>query len=45
VNELLAKILCHNIVVLVHEMYALGIDPLAFWAKDEKTDLLLGAGK
>ena len=44
VNELLAKILCHNIVVLVHEMYALGIDPLAFWATEGKTDLLLGAG-
>lgn len=24
-NELLAKILCHNIVVLIHEMYELGI--------------------
>lgn len=44
VNELLAKVLAHNIVVLIHEMYALGIDPLAFWAKDEGTDLLLGRG-
>ena len=26
-NEVLAKILCHNIVVLIHEMYELGIDP------------------
>jgi len=25
-NELLAKVLCHNIVVLIHEMYELGID-------------------
>lgn len=26
-NEVLAKVLCHNLVVLVHEMYELGIDP------------------
>lgn len=26
-NEALAKILCHNLVVLVHEMYELGIAP------------------
>lgn len=25
-NELLAKVLCHNIVVLIHEMYELGIE-------------------
>ena len=25
-NEVLAKVLCHNLVVLVHEMYELGID-------------------
>jgi transposase len=31
-NEVYAKILCHNIVVLIHEMYELGIDPV-FWAK------------
>ena len=24
-NEALAKVLCHNLVVLVHEMYELGI--------------------
>ena len=30
VNEALAKVLCHNIVVLIHEMYELGIDPI-FW--------------
>ncbi len=29
-NEALAKILCHNLVVLIHEMYEVGIDP-AFW--------------
>ena len=27
VNEVLAKVLCHNIVVLVHSFYELGIDP------------------
>jgi transposase len=26
-NELLAKIVCHNIVVVIHEMYELNIDP------------------
>ena len=30
VNETLCKVLCHNIVVLIHEMYELGIDPV-FW--------------
>jgi transposase len=29
-NELLAKILCHNVAVLIHETYELGIAPL-FW--------------
>lgn len=32
-NEALAKVLCHNLVVLIHEMYELGIDP-AFWGKE-----------
>ena len=32
VNEALAKVLCHNLVVLIHEMYELGIDPV-FWAE------------
>ena len=27
VNEALCKILCHNLVVLIHEMFELGIDP------------------
>lgn len=27
VNEALCKILCHNIVVLIHEMFELGIEP------------------
>lgn len=28
VNEALCKVLCHNIVVLIHEMFELGIDPM-----------------
>jgi transposase len=28
VNETLCKLLCHNLVVLIHEMYELGIDPM-----------------
>jgi len=28
VNETLAKVLCHNLVVLIHEMYELRIDPI-----------------
>ncbi len=31
VNEALAKILCHNVVVLIHETHELGIAP-SFWA-------------
>jgi hypothetical protein len=27
------KVLCHNLVVLIHEMYELGIDPV-FWADE-----------
>ena len=27
VNEALVKILCHNICVLIHAMYALGVEP------------------
>lgn len=27
INEVLCKVLCHNIVVLIHEMCALGIEP------------------
>jgi transposase len=33
VNESLCKILCHNLVVLIHEMCELGIDPV-FWPTD-----------
>lgn len=32
VNETLCKIVCHNIVVLIHEMHELGIEP-TFWAQ------------
>jgi len=32
VNETLCKVLCHNLVVLIHEMYELGIEP-SFWAE------------
>lgn len=32
VNETLCKVLCHNLVVLIHETYELGIDPI-FWAE------------
>jgi transposase len=32
VNEALCKLLCHNIVVLIHEMIELGIEP-SFWAE------------
>jgi transposase len=34
VNEALCKVLCHNLVVLIHEMYELGIDPV-FWETSE----------
>jgi hypothetical protein len=29
-NETLCKILCHNLVVVIHEMCELGIEPI-FW--------------
>jgi transposase len=32
VNETLCKVLCHNLVVLIHEMHELGINPM-FWNK------------
>lgn len=34
-NETLCKILAHNIVVLIHEMHELGIDPV-FWQEPDK---------
>ena len=33
VNETLAKVLCHNLVVLIHEVHELEIDPV-FWRDD-----------
>src|SRR5215472_5323899 len=32
VNETLCKVLCHNLVVMIHEMHELGIEPM-FWQK------------
>lgn len=32
VNETLCKVLCHNLVVLIHEMEELGIEPV-FWSQ------------
>jgi hypothetical protein len=32
VNEVLCKIICHNICCLIQESHELGIDP-AFWAR------------
>ncbi len=34
VNETLCKVLCHNLVVLIHEMCELGIDPV-FWSNQQ----------
>lgn|ERR1700733_4649481 len=31
VNEVLCKVLCHNLVVLIHEIHELGIEPM-FWS-------------
>ena len=41
VNEALCKILCHNLAVLIHEMYELGIEPV-FWTqmKGQRKDVL-----
>jgi len=35
VSETLCKVLCHNIVVLIHEMYELGMDPM-FWNSSQR---------
>jgi hypothetical protein len=32
-NEVLCKVLCHNICCLTQSLYELGIEP-TFWAKD-----------
>jgi len=39
VNETLCKILCHNVVVLIHEMCELGIDPV-FWPSQAVKNIL-----
>ncbi len=36
-NEVLAKIVCHNIVCVIHEMYELGIEP-EFWGRSLPTN-------
>ena len=41
VNEVLAKVLCHNIVVVIHEMHELGITP-AFEAESARASELAG---
>ena len=33
-NELLCKVLCHNICVAIQSMYELGIEPV-FWKKED----------
>jgi transposase len=33
VNETLCRVLCHNLVVLIHEMHELGIDPVSWSGK------------
>lgn len=38
VNEVLAKVLCHNLAVLVHEVHELGIAP-EFWGSPERPRL------
>lgn len=35
-NEVLCKLICHNICCVIQEMYELGIDP-TFWAEKPKT--------
>lgn len=35
VNETLCKVLCHNLVVLIHEIHELGIEPV-FWNSEQK---------
>lgn len=42
VNESLCKILCHNLVVLIHEMYELGIEPV-FWTPVESAATMVSA--
>jgi transposase len=39
-NEVLAKILCHNVVVAIHEMHELGIDPTFGDRKHDEPQIL-----
>lgn len=41
INETLCKVLCHNIVVLIHEMHELGIEP-TFWAESLSAQEVVG---
>jgi len=38
VNEALCKVLCHNLCVIIHSMYELGIEP-KFWQDHDKTSM------
>jgi hypothetical protein len=40
VNELLCKVLCHNIYVVIQSIYELGIKPM-FWAKTDNVQKIL----
>lgn len=35
VNEVLCKVLCHNICVLIQSIYELGLEPV-FWTSEAK---------
>jgi hypothetical protein len=39
-NEVLLKILCHNICVVIQSMYELGIEP-TLWAKTQSAQKVL----
>ncbi|HZZ26887.1 MAG TPA: transposase [Pirellulales bacterium] len=41
-NEVLAKILCHNIVCLISAIYEIGIDP-TFWTNTASVQKVAGA--
>jgi len=43
-NEVLAKILCHNICCLIMSQFELGIDPV-FWGEQPKAELIDGEAK
>ena len=39
VDEVLCKLICHNICVLIQEQCELGIEPV-FWPKEERNRIL-----